>query len=202
MAFVTHFQGAFCRAMAFEILYCLGMCAEDETAGVKFQRDAKGEPCPHAELLCLAFPLFQTLILPDLNADQGGGLLLGKVQPDAGLTDDFMFPGDAPVQCVSSLFRLAVSGHTVPAKAKLFVEQFPVCPIIFLPLGSVNCAHGIIACNEAAFAANQITPGDRGDLADAFLLHRLKKGVFTDVRHVPGRTQPRKKLRSPDMHSP
>ena len=43
---------------------------------IELQDDAEGEPCPNAELLHVAFPVFQALILPDLNADQSSNLLL------------------------------------------------------------------------------------------------------------------------------
>ena len=90
---MTFFQVAFCGATALKILHRFGMCSEDEIIRVELQHDAEGESRPHAELLHVAFPIFQALILPDLNADQGGDLLLGQSQPDASLTYDFVFPG-------------------------------------------------------------------------------------------------------------
>lgn len=83
LAFVTFFQVAFCRVTALKILHHFRMCAEDEIIRIKLQHDAEGEPRPHAELLYIAFPVFQALILSDLNADQGGDLLLRQAQLDA-----------------------------------------------------------------------------------------------------------------------
>ena len=72
-----HFEFAICGASGHEIFHRFGVCAEDEIIRIKLQHDAEGEPRPHAELLYIAFPVFQALILPDLNADQGSRLLLG-----------------------------------------------------------------------------------------------------------------------------
>lgn len=94
---MTHFQVAFCGTSGSEFLHRFRMCSEDEIIRIELQHDAEGEARPHAQLLHVAFPVFQALILPDLNADQGGDLLLRQPKPDAGLTDDFMFPGDTPV---------------------------------------------------------------------------------------------------------
>ena len=97
LAFMTHFQVPFCGASGSEIFHRFGMRTEDEIIRIKLQHDAEGKPRPHAELLYIAFSVFQALILPDLNADQGGDLLLRQPQLYACLTDDFMFPGDTPV---------------------------------------------------------------------------------------------------------
>ena len=66
---MTHFQVAFSGASGSEFFHRFGMCTEDEIIRIKLQHDAEGEPRPHAELQYIALPIFQPLILPDLNAD-------------------------------------------------------------------------------------------------------------------------------------
>ena len=74
------------------------MRAKDEFSGIQLQHDAEGESRPHAEFLHIAFPVLQSLILPDLDADKGSDLLLRQALSDAGLPDDFMFSGDMLAQ--------------------------------------------------------------------------------------------------------